>query len=407
MLTLPRKIRYGLVGGGPGAFIGDVHRAAMRLNGNFELVCGAFSSDEDKCRQKGKELDLPTNRVYATWQDMIFGELKLPADERMDVVVIVTPNHLHFPVANMAINGGFHVICEKPATFSLNQAKELESLLLEKNSERELKGSPKLLFGLTHNYTGYPMAREMRALVANASSGLGPVRAIRARYLQGWLAKLIEQLGQKQSKWRTDKTQSGAAGAIGDIGTHAFNLIRFICPHLEVEQLLASLRIAVTGRQLDDNATVLMFLTGNIPASIEVSQIAHGHENDLSIEIDFEHGGMSWRQEEPNTLLVHHHEKPTEVYRAGHDYLAHVARSSCLLPPGHPEGYLEAFAQIYDAFAHSFAVNHGLLEAHASVQQPLPSLTEAVEGMLFIESCVESSEGGGVWVVPKDILWRD
>ncbi|MEY2640911.1 MAG: hypothetical protein RL150_304 [Candidatus Parcubacteria bacterium] len=399
MKTL-RKIRIGMVGGGPGAFIGAVHLRAMALTGSFELVCGAFSSDPEKSKARGAELRLPTERVYDSWKEMLDMEAKLPKGERMDAVVIVTPNHLHFDVALAAIKRAFHVICDKPATHRLEDVLALEQRWQQVCAERFDRGREEPIFCITHNYTGYPMVRQARSIIA--SGELGKVRAIRARYLQGWLATSLEHTGQKQADWRTDPERSGAAGAIGDIGVHAYNLMRFICPKLEVNELCADLRTAVRDRRLDDNASIWLDLgvEDQVHASIEVSQVAVGHENDLEIEIDCERGGLSWRQEEPNSLYVHRLDGPSRIERASAGYLHESALKSCMLPPGHTEGFLESFANIYVAFSQQF---HGNTD-NGGLASLMPSMAEAVEGMRFIAACVQSSDSGLSWVNPSTLV---
>src|SRR3954466_4396182 len=322
---MSRKIRYGMVGGVRGAFIGGVHRIAANIDGQIELVCGAFSSDPEKSRASGADFYLPADRCYGTYQEMIAREKALPEGERMDFISIVTPNHVHFPPAKLALENGFHVLSDKPATFDLAESKQLGQLVK----------SSGLLYGLTHNYTGYPLIKEARALVA--AGKLGKIRKVVAEYPQGWLATRLEESGQKQAAWRTDPTKSGAAGCVGDIGTHAENLAEYVTG-LQIKELAADLTSFVPGRALDDDANILLRFQGGAKGVLHCSQISVGEENNINIRVYGEIGGMEWHQKEPNTLLLKWLEKPMEVYRTSNGYLTDVAKAAGGPPPAPPEG---------------------------------------------------------------------
>lgn len=380
---MSRKIRYGMVGGGRGAFIGAVHRIAAAMDQQIDLVCGAFSSDPEKSRASGADLFLPAGRCYGSFQEMIAAESKLPAGERMDFLAIVTPNHVHFPPAKMALEHGFHVLSDKPATFDLKEAVTLQKLVKKTG----------LLYGLTHNYTGYPMVKEARHLVQ--SGKLGKIRKVVVEYPQGWLATRIEASGQKQASWRTDPKRSGAAGCIGDIGTHAENLAEYITG-LHIEELAADLTAFVKGRKLDDDGNVLLRFKGGAKGVLHSSQISVGEENNLNIRVYGELGGVEWRQQEPNTLIVKWLERPTEIRRTGLGYLGANAAAHTRIPAGHPEGYLEAFANIYRNFADHIAA---VLDGRAPDPTALdyPKIEDGIRGMAFIEAAVESSRNNACW----------
>lgn len=383
MTAAHRKIRMGMVGGGRGAFIGAVHRMAAALDGQIELVCGAFSSDPQRSRDSGADFFLPPGRCYGTFGEMMAAEAALPADRRMDFVTIVTPNHLHFAPAKAALEHGFHVVSDKPATFDLAEARELGALL-------ERTG---LLYALTHNYTGYPLVREAREIVR--AGRLGAIRKVVVEYPQGWLATRLEDSGQKQASWRTDPARSGAAGCLGDIGTHAENLAEFITG-LRINELAADLTAFVPGRRLDDDANILLRFEGGAKGVLHASQISVGEENNLNIRVYGEIGGLEWHQQEPNTLVLKWPDRPVEVRRAGLDYLGAAALAGTRLPPGHPEGYLEAFANVYRNFAaHLRAVLEGRA---AEVAEPgYPGIADGIRGMAFIEAAVESSKNNARW----------
>jgi predicted dehydrogenase len=378
-----RKIRMGMVGGGRGAFIGAVHRIAAVLDGQIELVCGAFSSDPQRSRDSGADLFLPPERCYGTFGEMMTSEAARPADERMDFVSIVTPNHMHFPAAKAALEQGFHVMSDKPATFNLAEAEELGRLLSKAG----------LLYGLTHNYTGYPLIKEARELVR--SGRLGKIRKIVVEYPQGWLATRLEESGQKQAAWRTDPARSGAAGCLGDIGTHAENLAEYVTG-LRIEELSADLTAFVEGRPLDDDANLLLRFEGGAKGVLHASQISVGEENNLSLRVYGELGGLEWRQQEPNTLVLKWPDRPAEVWRTGQGYLGEAAKGNTRIPAGHPEGYLEAFANIYRNFAnHLRAVLDG--RQPDAISLDYPKIAEGIRGMAFIEAAVESSKHNARW----------
>jgi predicted dehydrogenase len=379
-----RKIRMGMVGGGKGAFIGAVHRMAAALDSQIELVCGAFSGDPQKSKESGEELFLPPNRVYGTYQEMISKEKELPLGERMDFVSIVTPNHVHFGPAKMALENGFHVVCDKPLCFTMEEAYELESLVKKTG----------LLFALTHNYTGYPMVKQARAMIRNGE--LGKIRKVVVEYPQGWLSTKVEDTDQKQASWRTDPKRSGIAGAMGDIGTHAENLAEYITG-LQISELCADLTAFVEGRLLDDDGNVLLRFDNGAKGILHASQISAGEENDLNIRVYGEKGGLKWRQMEPNTLIVTWLDKPVQVLRTGVGPLHREAQAHTRIPAGHPEGYLEAFANIYRNFALCLRARlNG--EKPDPVYMDFPSVSDGVRGMLFIQRVVESSGSERKWL---------
>lgn len=384
---MKQKIRMGMVGGGKGAFIGAVHRMAAAIDGEIELVCGAFSSDPEKSRASGAELGLPPERCYPTFEAMIKGEKRLKPQNRMHFVSIVTPNHVHFAPAKMALENGFHVVCDKPVTFNLQEALKLEKIV-EKTG---------LLFALTHNYTGYPMVKQARQMIKHGE--LGAIRKVVVEYPQGWLSTNLEAGGNKQASWRTDPTKSGAAGAMGDIGTHAENLAEYITGQHIVE-MCADISTFVPGRLLDDDGNVLLRLSGGAKGILHASQIAAGEENNLSIKVYGEKGGLEWRQMEPNTLIVRWLDQPTQMLRTGVGKLYPESLAHMRIPAGHPEGYLEAFANIY----RNFAVT---LRARLEEREPdplymdFPSIQDGVRGMRFIEKVIESGKKGARWVSLK------
>ncbi len=371
-----RRLRMGMIGGGRGAFIGAVHRIAAAIDGQIELVCGAFSSDADRSRESGADFFLPPDRCYPSFAAMIEAEAALPESERMDFVAIVTPNHVHYEPARLALESGFHVVCEKPATFNLEEATKLQTLV-------EQTG---LRFCLTHNYTGYPMVREARELVR--AGHLGSIRKVVAEYPQGWLATDLESSGQKQAAWRTDPTKSGAAGCVGDIGTHAENLAEFITG-LRITELAADLTTFVPGRQLDDDANVLLRFDNGAKGVLHASQISVGEENGLNVRIYGEKAGLEWHQMEPNTLLVKYPDRPTEIRRTGGPTATDAATAATRIPAGHPEGYLEGFANLYKNFAASLR--------DPSAEPDYPTIADGVRGMTFIETVVASSQANAAW----------
>ena len=378
-----RKLRMGMIGGGRNAFIGAVHRIAANMDGLIELVCGAFSSNPENARQSGKDLFLPATRVYSSYEEMIEKESKLPDTQRMDFVTIVTPNHAHFAPAMLALEKGFHVVIEKPMTFSLKEA-----LLLKKKVQET-----GLLLCLTHTYAGYPMVKQARQMVKEGV--FGKIRKIYVEYPQGWLSRLSEKDGSKQAEWRTDPTRSGKAGAMGDIGTHAAHLAEYISG-LQIKQLCADLSIMVEGRALDDDGNVLLRFDNGATGTLVASQVAAGEENALKIRLYGENGGLEWAQQEPNTLLVKWLDQPTQIYRAGQGYLSSFAKHNTRTPGGHPEGYLEAFGNLYRNFALTLSAR---LEGRQPSPEELdfPSVEEGVRGMAFIENVIRSNESLEKW----------
>jgi predicted dehydrogenase len=378
-----RKIRMGMVGGGRGAFIGAVHRIAAAIDQQIELVCGAFSSDPERSKASGADFFLPAERCYGTFQEMIEKEKALPAGERMDFVAIVTPNHMHFPPAKLALENGFHVLSDKPACFDLAESKALGEVV--KASGR--------LYGLTHNYTGYPLVKEARDMIR--AGKLGKIRKVVVEYPQGWLATRLEASGQKQAGWRTDPSQSGAGGCVGDIGTHAENLAEYITG-LKISELAADITSFVEGRLLDDDVNVLLRFDNGAKGILHSSQISVGEENNLNIRVYGEIGGIEWHQREPNTMLVKWLDQPMQVYRTANGYLGKNAASASRTPPAHPEGYLEAFANIYKNFAnHIRAFETGTTPDEVALDYP--KIEDGIRGMAFIEAVVASSKGNAAW----------
>ena len=374
-----------MVGGGRGAFIGAVHRIAAAIDQQIELVCGAFSSDPQKSKDSGADLFLPPDRCYGTFEEMIKAEKALPAEQRMDFISIVTPNHMHFAPAKMALENGFHVLSDKPATFNLAEAKKLAEIVKKSG----------LIYGLTHNYTGYPMVKQARHMVATGA--LGKIRKVVVEYPQGWLATRLEASGQKQAGWRTDPKRSGAAGCIGDIGTHAENLAEYITG-LQISELAADLTSFVKGRKLDDDGNVLLRFKGGAKGVLHSSQISVGEENNLNIRVYGEKGGIEWHQKEPNTLLVKWLDQPMQVYRTANGYLCPAALAAGRTPPAHPEGYLEAFANIYKNFAG--AIHARLDKRKLPKDDPandFPKIEDGVRGMALIEAVVASSKANAKW----------
>jgi len=373
----------GMVGGGEGAFIGAVHRMAANLDGQIELVCGAFSSDPERSKRSGAALYLAPERCYEDYQQMMAAEALLPATERMDFVAIVTPNHMHFPIARAAIEQGFHVMSDKPATLDLNEVLELRALL---------EGSG-LLFGLTHTYTGYPMVKEARAQVL--AGELGSIRKVLVEYPQGWLSEPQDSTENKQAAWRLDPSKAGVSSCMGDIGVHAFNLAEYIS-NLQVTELCADLHSFVDRRLLDDDGSVLLRFGEQARGALTASQVCLGEENDLRIRIYGDKASLDWRQQEPNTLLIKYQDKPAQVLRAGSDYLSPVALANCRTPGGHPEGYLEAFANLYRNFASQIKAQLAD-ETACAVALDLPGINEGVRGMAFIEQVVVASNSQEKW----------
>ena len=378
------KLRMGLVGGGQGAFIGAVHRMAAELDGRVALVCGAFSSIPEKSRKAGPALyGIDPQRSYGDFKEMMAREAERPAEERMDFVAIATPNHTHYPIAKAALAAGFPVMSDKPATFNLAEAKELQAIVQETG----------LVYGLTHNYTGYPMVKEARHLVR--SGAFGAIRRVVVEYVQGWLAEREEAAGNKQAEWRTDPARSGAAGCMGDIGTHGENLVGYVTD-LRIESLCADLTAFVPGRRLEDDGNVLLRFEGGAKGVLFASQIAVGEENGLKLRVYGETGGVEWSQMEPNSLIVRWPDRPCEVRRTGGPGVSEAAAAATRLPAGHPEGYLEAFALLYRNFADTLRAKRGRRKP-TEENLDFPTIADGVRGMAFIETVVASAEAGAVW----------
>lgn len=382
-MSFSRKLRFGMIGGGRGAFIGAVHRVAARMDGQAELVAGAFSSDPDRSRLSGADLFLDPARVYDSYAAMAEAEATRPPADRLDFIVIVTPNHQHFPPAKLFLEKGFNIVCDKPVTFSLAEARALKKIVARTGR----------IFALTHNYTGNAMVREARALVR--AGKLGPLRKVVVEYPQGWLATAIEQTGQKQASWRTDPARSGAAGCMGDIGTHAENLARFVTG-LRIESLCADLTTFVPGRQLDDDGSVLLRFAGGAKGILHASQICVGDENNLNLRVYGTKAALEWHQEHPNELILKYPDRPREILRRGNGYLSSAATSVTRVPAGHPEGYLEAFGNLYrDAFR---AIAAQVSGKKIPKNLDFPTIDDGIEGMAFIETVVKSSRLGARWV---------
>ena len=378
-----RKLNMGMIGGGNDAFIGAVHRIAANIDGHIQLVCGAFSSNPQKSKETGAGLYLPEERVYSTYAEMIKIESALPTGERMDFVSIVTPNHLHFAPAKMALENGFDVLLDKPMTMTLEEAKALKKII----------DSTGRTFCLTHTYTGYPMIKEAKELIK--AGKLGAIKKIYVEYPQGWLSTFLEGSDNKQAAWRTDPSRSGIAGCMGDIGTHAFNLAEYVSG-LHVTKLCADINITVPGRQLDDDGTVLLKFDSGASGMLYATQVAAGEENNLSINIYGEKGGIFWKQEDANSLVVKWLDKPSEIYRAGSGYLSTLAKHNCRVPAGHPEGYLEAFANIYRNFALTLLAQKN----NDEIMEPwkdFPGAEEGIRGMAFIENVIASGKSETKW----------
>jgi predicted dehydrogenase len=391
---LNRKLRMGLVGGGQGAFIGRVHATAAILDNQAELVAGALSSDPAKARASAPDYDIKPERAYGSVQEMIEAEKKLPENQRIDFVSVATPNHTHFEIAKGFAEAGFNVMCDKPLTFDLAQAEEL-AMIVKKTG---------VVFAVTHNYTGYPLVRQAREMVL--SGALGEIQAVRAFYIQGWLRKRLEQDKQKQASWRTDPSKSGAAGCFGDIGTHAYNLGRFITG-LKPDQISCTLKTFAPGRELDDYGTAVIRYDGGALGTVTASQISHGRENDLWIEVDGTKGALEWHQEEPNKMLLRVNGEPHRLYTRDPNapYMLDTGKAACRLPAGHPEAFFEAFANIYRS-AYVDMVKRASGAKVDDANSIYPNVADGVDGMNFITQCVASSKQGGAWLSLKHALCR-
>jgi len=378
-----RKLRMGMIGGGKDAFIGAVHRIAANIDGQIELCCGALSVNPEVAKESGKILFLDEDRAYTSYQELFEKESLLPADQRIDFVTIVTPNFAHFEPAMMALENGFNVVIEKPITLSLEEAKLLQQKVEETG----------LTLCLTHTYSGYPMVKQARQMVKDGM--LGAIRKIMVEYPQGWLSTLTEREGNAGAAWRTDPKKSGKSGSMGDIGTHAAQLAEYISG-LKISKMCADLNIVVEGRGLDDDGNVLLKFDNGANGVLIASQIAAGEENALKIKVYGEKGGLEWHQMEPNTLLMKWLDQPAQVYRAGQAYLSDVAKHNTRVPGGHPEGYLEAFANIYRNFAATVSAKlNG--EQPTEFELDFPNVADGVRGMAFIENVVASSQSDQKW----------
>lgn len=386
---LNRKLRMALVGGGQGAFIGRVHCTAAVLDNRAALVAGALSSNPEKAKASAPDYDIPAERAYGSYQELFEKENALPEDQRIDFVSIATPNHTHFEIAKAAVEAGFNVVCDKPMTFDLAQAEELGRVVDQSD----------VVFALTHNYTGYPLVRQAREMIQNGE--LGEIQAIRSSYIQGWLRTRLESEEQKQAAWRTDPTRSGAAGCFGDIATHAYNLGRYMTG-LIPDSVSCHLKTFEGGRQLDDYGTAVIRFENGALGTVTASQISHGRENDLSIEIDGTKGALQWRQEDPNVLIVRQNGQPHRIYTRDPNapYMNDSGKAACRLPSGHPEAFFEAFANVYRAAYDNMALR-ATGAAFEKKDTVYPNVHDGVEGMYFIQQCVASSQENAAWLPLK------
>jgi predicted dehydrogenase len=382
-----RKLRYGMVGGGRDAFIGAVHRKAMALDGDYEMVAGALSSDPKKAKLSGSDLGLEPERNYGTWQEMLEGELKRPEGDRIDLVSIVTPNHVHFPVAHAFADAGIHVVSDKPLVHTSEQASKLRQVVKKRG----------IVFGVTYNYTGYPMVKQARHMVQ--SGQLGEIRKVIVEYNQGWLATNLEKSGQKQADWRTDPKRSGAAGAIGDIGSHAENLVHTITG-LELSHICADLTAFVPGRKLDDDGNLLMRFSNGAKGVMIASQIQIGGENDIRFRVFGTKGSLEWHQENPNYLQVDMLDAPRQMFTRGNGYLCAAAQKATRLPTGHPEAFLEAFANVYIGVAEAIRAKQAGRKL-GELEGDFPTVVDGARGVHFIEKTIESSKGKQKWTAAK------
>ncbi len=382
-----RILKMGQVGGGIGAFIGEVHRKAARMDGGIVLTAGAFDVVPENSLKQGKILGVDPKRVYSTYQEMIAGELALPVDERIDFVAVCTPNHTHFPIAKAFLEAGFNVMCEKPMTLTVEEAEELDALVKKSGN----------VFGLMHNYTAYPMVKLAKDMVKQGD--LGKIRKVVVQYPQGWLYQLIEKTGQMQASWRTNPKTSGAAGCMGDIGTHAANLAEYITG-LKITEVLADLTTFVKGRRLDDDGNVLLHFAKGAKGLLHASQISVGEENNIAIWIYGEEKGIEWHQENPNYLHVLSQTAPEQIWKRGNGYVAEKSKAAgrCTrIPSGHPEAFLEAFANNYCNFADTIRAKMDKRKATPE-ELDFPGVEAGVRGMKFIQAVVTSSKKGNVWI---------
>lgn len=383
---LQRKLRMGLVGGGQGSFIGRVHSIAACLDNRATVVAGALSSNPERSKASAPDYDIAPERAYSSYQEMFAKESQLPVGERIDFVSVTTPNHTHYEIAKAAVEAGFHVVCDKPMTFDLKQAEDLAAAVDKSNA----------VFALSHNYTGYPLVRQAREMIM--SGELGEIQAVRAFYIQGWLRTRLEADNQKQAAWRTDPSKSGVAGCFGDIATHAYNLGRYMTGLLP-DQISCHLKTFEPGRRLDDYGTAVIRYENGGLGTVTASQISHGRENDLFIEIDGTKGALQWRQEEPNVMTVRTNGQPHRLYTRDPNapFMNASGRAACRLPSGHPEAFFEAFANIYQA-AYDAMILRSEGKSIEKVNTVYPNVHDGVEGMYFIEQCVASSQQNGAWL---------
>ncbi|MGI9470735.1 MAG: Gfo/Idh/MocA family protein [Rubripirellula sp.] len=391
---LNRKLRMALVGGGAGSFIGRVHSIGACLDNRAVVTAGALSSNPERAKASAPDYDIADSRAYGSYEAMLDAESKLPEDERIDFVSVATPNHTHYDVARAAVEAGFNVVCDKPLTFDLAQA---EALL-------ETVSGSDVVFAVTHNYTGYPMVRQAREMILGGE--LGEINAIRSQYIQGWLRTSLEAEDQKQAAWRTDPSKSGAAGAFGDIATHAYNLGRYMTGVLP-ESVSCSLKAFVEGRRLDDYGTAVIRYENGGLGTVTASQISHGRENDLEIEVDGTKGSLRWRQESPNELIVRQNGKPHQIYTRDPNapHMNSLGAGACRLPSGHPEAFFEAFGNVY-ASAFDAMVQRAAGEDFERRDTVFPNIYDGVEGMYFIQQCVESSVQDAAWLPLKHEVAR-
>jgi predicted dehydrogenase len=384
--SLNRKLRMALVGGGQGSFIGRVHATAAVLDNRAALVAGALSSDPARAKASAADYDIPAERAYGSYQELIEKEKALPADRRIDFISVATPNHTHFEIAKAAVEAGFNVICDKPLTFDLKQAEALADAV-DKSG---------VVFAVSHNYTGYPLVRQAREMIARGD--FGEINAIRVSYIQGWLRTRLEAENQKQAAWRTDPKRSGAAGCFGDIGTHAYNLARYMSGLLP-ETISAHLRTFEKGRALDDYGTAIIKFDNGALGTVTASQVSHGRENDVRIEIDGTKGSLEWHQEEPNKMWVRRNGQPHALYTRDPNapFTTEMGKAAMRLPSGHPEAFFEAFANIY-RFAYDAMIQRAAGEKFQTVETIYTNVNDGVEGMYFIEQCVASSAKDGAWL---------
>ncbi|EAQ82820.1 Gfo/Idh/MocA family protein [Blastopirellula marina] len=391
---LNRKLRMALVGGGSGSFIGRVHATAAVLDNRAALVAGALSSNPAKAKASAPDYDIPEARAYGSVAEMLEKENALPEDQRIDFVSVATPNFTHFEIAKAAVEAGFNVMCDKPMTFDLAQAEELLKVVEGSNS----------VFAVTHNYTGYPLVRQARQMIQDGE--LGEINAIRVQYIQGWLRSKLEDSDQKQAAWRTDPAKSGAAGCFGDIATHAYNLGRYMTGLLP-EQISCHLKTFVEGRALDDYGTAIIKFENGALGTVTASQISHGRENDVAIEIDGTKGSLQWRQENPNEMMVRANGEPHKIYTRDPNapYMNEMGAAACRLPSGHPEAFFEAFANVYRATYDAMSAR-ALGKPFEKKDTIYPNIYDGVEGMYFIQQCVASSQENGVWLPLKHAAAR-